>query len=73
MLTLKLPAGEIVEGIAVYDLSGRRVFRFHAKDLFTGSFIWDGILANGNKLRSGHYVIRTGSGIVVTRRFVWRR
>lgn len=66
MLRIHLPKGTELQAFAVYNLSGRRLFRFNPSSAINGSFAWDGVLPGGIRLPGGRYIIRmeTTTGII---------
>ena len=75
-LSLTLPTGVYAEEISVFDMNGRLVFRFRpSAGMQMNSFRWDGLPANGMKLRPGRYIVRvrTTAGNVLTQSVSWVR
>jgi flagellar hook assembly protein FlgD len=75
-LSLTLPTGVYAEEISVFDMNGRLVFRFRpSAGMQMSSFRWDGLPANGMKLRPGRYIVRvrTTAGNVLTQSVSWVR
>ncbi len=72
-LYVEAAAGVFIEEIRIYDLAGRCVFKMAVRDRRCSRVVWDGILANGNRLAKGRFVmkIRTNGGFI-TRPLLWK-
>ena len=72
-LYIETAAGVFIEEMRIYDLAGRCVFKMAVRDRHCSRVVWDGILANGNRLAKGRFVmkIRTNGGFI-TRPLLWK-
>ena len=58
-LQLNVPDGEEIVFVQIFDLKGRLIFSLKQKQLLSGHLIrWNGILADGSRLRYGKYIVK---------------